>query len=88
MANLYQRMMSVAQTGGFMGMGMGGMNPMMGGGGGGMGMGMGMGGMNPMMGGMGRGMVGGGGGMIGGGGAGMMAPVSLLILATNLLKLN
>ncbi|KAG9025002.1 hypothetical protein FRB95_010814 [Tulasnella sp. JGI-2019a] len=71
MANLYQRMMSVAQTGGFMGMGMGGMNPMMGGGG--MGMGMG-GGMNPMMGGMGRGMVPGAGGMMGGGGAGMMAP--------------
>ncbi|KAG8845509.1 hypothetical protein FRB96_002477 [Tulasnella sp. 330] len=74
MANLYQRMMSVAQTGGFMGMGMGSMNPMMGGGGGGMG--MGMGGMNPMMGGMGRGMVGAGGvgGMMGGAGGGMMAP--------------
>ncbi|KAG8943796.1 hypothetical protein FRC04_002490 [Tulasnella sp. 424] len=78
MANLYQRMMSVAQTGGFMGMGMMGMPGMGGmGRGGGMGMGamggggmgaMGMGGMgmNGMgMGGMGAGMGAMGGGMMG-----------------------
>ncbi|KAG9046667.1 hypothetical protein FS837_003869 [Tulasnella sp. UAMH 9824] len=75
MANLYQRMMSVAQTGGFMGMGGGMMGmPGMGGMAGGMGRGgMGMGGMGNM-GGMGMGGMGmsgmGMGGMAGGMGMG------------------
>ncbi|KAG8908789.1 hypothetical protein FRB99_003027 [Tulasnella sp. 403] len=88
MANLYQRMMSIAQTGGFMGAmmgGMGGMGPGMSPGmgmGRGMGMapgmggmGMGMGGMAPGMGGgMGGGMAAGMGGMGAGMGGGMMGP--------------
>lgn len=82
MANLYQRMMSVAQGGGFMGMGMMGMPAM------GMGRGMGMGNMG---GGMGNGMMGNGMGMGMGGmgqmGGGMMGQVrqssSLLFPSAN-----